>query len=151
MSARDEDEDEEEKGEGVDGYCHFNEDGSNTTFDINVFGLDLSLVQNPASRTLGHGAVVWDASVVLAMYMQQNPSLFTPALLREKTVLELGSGCGLGGICFMLKGCRVILTDLECVTEELTEPNAKVIQDDPMIYNKYIQASIFTPYSGVVD
>jgi hypothetical protein len=84
------------------GYCHFNEDGSKTTFDISLFGTDLVIVQNPASRSLGHGAVVWDASVILTKYMEHSPRGFSTSDLLGKSVLELGSGCGLGGIAYMM-------------------------------------------------
>jgi hypothetical protein len=124
----DDDEDSDELTESTKnmGYCHFNEDGSQTLFAINVFGVDLVIRQNPASRSLGHGAVVWDASVILAKYMEFTPKLFNATALTGKTVLELGSGCGLGGICFMMKGARVLFSDLRVVVEELTANNAHV-------------------------
>jgi hypothetical protein len=44
------------------GYCHFNESGNETTFNIVLYGLDLEINQLPSSKNLGHGAVVWDSS-----------------------------------------------------------------------------------------
>ncbi len=67
------DESEEEK---VNGYCHFNENGSNITFSIDTFGFYLTLYQLPASRSLGHGAVVWDAAIVFTKFIEYNPSYF---------------------------------------------------------------------------
>ena len=55
------------------------------------------ILQNPDSRILGHGAVVWDAAVVFAKYMEHNLSQkeFSTTKLKSQTVIELGSGCGL--------------------------------------------------------
>lgn len=111
------------------GYCHFNDDGKNTSFMINLFETDLLIEQDPASRDLGHGAVVWDASVVLVKYMEKNYKDYDTKTLAKKTVLELGSGCGLGGIAFMMKGSKVTCTDLGNVTQRLTERNVQVIRD----------------------
>ena len=44
------------------GYCHFNETGKENTFIINLFGKNITMLQMPSSRDLGHGAVVWDSS-----------------------------------------------------------------------------------------
>lgn len=90
-----------------DGYCHFNENGHSKTFDINLFGFDLLIDQNPASKTLGHGAVVWDAAVIFSKYLEHDPKQFSSDILHNKRVIELGSGCGLSGIALMLKGSKV--------------------------------------------
>ena len=47
-------------------------------------------MQEPSATNLGHGAVVWDASVVFAKYMESNAKEFDPAKLNKKTVIELG-------------------------------------------------------------
>lgn len=107
-------------------YCHYNDNEGNTTFRINIFGYDLVMVQDPGSRSLGHGAVVWDSSVVFAKYMEVNSSDFEPSKMSSKKVLELGSGCGLAGIAFMLRGASVTMTDMVKVTSTLTERNAQV-------------------------
>jgi predicted nicotinamide N-methyase len=109
------------------GYCHFNDDGSNKTFSISLFGHDLNIEQDPASRILGHGAVVWDAAVIFSKYMEHDPKRFSADLLHGRSCIELGSGCGLGGISLMMKGARVTLTDLQKVTESLTSVNANRI------------------------
>ena len=109
------------------GYCHFNDNEENTGFSINLFGQDLVIEQDPGSRDLGHGAVVWDASVVLVKYMEKNYKEYDVQKLSGKTVLELGSGCGLGGIAFMMKGAKVSCTDLEIVTKRLTEKNVEAV------------------------
>jgi predicted nicotinamide N-methyase len=106
-------------------YVIFHNDDANI-FCINLFGLPLSLRQLPSARNLGHGAVVWEASAIFSKYMENNSTKFLPSSLQEKTVLELGSGCGLGGLAFMLRGARVVLTDLDCVIDSLTRVNAMV-------------------------
>ena len=107
-------------------YLLFNIDSDNQ-FIINLFGFDLCLQQNPSSKLLGHGAVVWDAAVVFVKYIENNPSLFTRSALLDKSVLELGCGCGLSGLAMMLKGARVTMTDLQCVVESLATTNTEVI------------------------
>lgn len=106
------------------GYCHFNEDGSNKTFSLSLFGHDLEIQQDPSSQQLGHGAVVWDAAVIFTKYMEHDPKQFSAEKLHGKSIIELGSGCGLGGIAYMMKGAKVTLTDMKKVTDSLTELNA---------------------------
>ena len=118
------DDDESVEGNGANGYCHFNDDGSKTTFSITLFGHDLSIHQDPSNRDIGHGSVVWDAAVVFAKFMEFNCRMFPAESLNEKFVVELGSGCGLAGIAFMMKGAKVCMTDLNAVTERLTSVNA---------------------------
>lgn len=106
------------------GYCHFNEDGSNKTFSLSLFGHNLEIQQDPSSQQLGHGAVVWDAAVIFTKYMEHDPKQFSAEKLHGKSIIELGSGCGLGGIAYMMKGAQVTLTDMKKVTDSLTESNA---------------------------
>jgi protein N-lysine methyltransferase METTL21D len=125
-TASDDDNDEETEHEEK-GYCHFNDDGSNKTFSISLFGHDLDIEQDPSSQLLGHGAVVWDAAVIFSKYMEHDPKQFSAEKLHGKSVIELGSGCGLGGIAFIMKGAKVVLTDLQKVTEALTITNTNRI------------------------
>mmetsp|Transcript_2071 Transcript_2071/g.2185 ORF Transcript_2071/g.2185 Transcript_2071/m.2185 type:complete len:265 (-) Transcript_2071:953-1747(-) len=120
----DEDNEEAQKDSG---YCHFNEDGSASTFSISLFGHDLDIEQEPANTVLGHGAVVWDSAVIFAKYMEFDPKRFTVDKLQGKKVIELGSGCGLAGISLMMKGSKVTLTDMQKVTESLTAINVNRI------------------------
>jgi len=58
--------------------------------------------------------------------MECNPRDYDYSKLVGKTVLELGSGCGLAGIAFMMKGAVVTCTDLSAVTTALTTKNVNV-------------------------
>ena len=117
---------EDEEGHARDrNYILFHADDANI-FHFNLFGTDLSIKQKPSARDLGIGAVVWESSVILTKYMEANFKKFSPEKLAGKTVFELGSGCGLGGLAFMMRGAAVVLSDLECVVETLTRANAAV-------------------------
>eukprot|EP00601_Ochromonadales_sp_CCMP2298_P010602 CAMPEP_0173267452 /NCGR_PEP_ID=MMETSP1142-20121109/29773_1 /TAXON_ID=483371 /ORGANISM="non described non described, Strain CCMP2298" /LENGTH=226 /DNA_ID=CAMNT_0014203573 /DNA_START=127 /DNA_END=803 /DNA_ORIENTATION=+ len=70
-------------------------------------------------------APTWDTELWCGM--QKNARDYDMAKLAGKSVIELGSGCGLGGLAFTMKGAKVTLTDLACVTESLTEANAQAI------------------------
>lgn len=109
-------------------YCHFNSGKESiSSFNIELFGVDINLFQNPSSRAVGHGAVVWDAAVIFAKYMEVNPSDYEPTKISGKTVLELGSGCGLAGLALMLRGAKVTFTDLEPVVDMLTTRNVQTM------------------------
>lgn len=127
MSAIENDNDSDEEIHQENGYCHFNKDGSASTFSISLFGHDLNIEQEPANVVLGHGAVVWDSAVIFAKYMEHDPKQFSIDKLQGKKVIELGSGCGLAGISLMMKGSKVTLTDMQKVTESLTKINVNRI------------------------
>ncbi|XP_062236436.1 protein N-lysine methyltransferase METTL21A [Platichthys flesus] len=58
-------------------------------------------------RRHGVAAVLWDAAVVLSVYMEQGGEL----TLKGKRVIELGAGTGLAGIVAALLGAEVTVTD----------------------------------------
>ncbi|CAL8288696.1 unnamed protein product [Lota lota] len=66
-------------------------------------------------RRSGVAAVVWDAAVVLAMYLELGQ-----VELRGRSVIELGAGTGLVGIVAALLGARVTITDREPALELLS-------------------------------
>ena len=66
---------------------------------------------------------MWDASIIFAKYVEIS-SDFSVSSMAGKRVLELGSGCGLGGLALMMRGAAVTLTDLPLVTSSLTSINA---------------------------
>ncbi|KAJ8255228.1 hypothetical protein GJAV_G00202540 [Gymnothorax javanicus] len=63
---------------------------------------------------LGVAAVVWDAAVVLCMYLELGH-----IELRGKAAIELGAGTGLVGIVAAILGARVTITDREPAMELL--------------------------------
>lgn len=80
-----------------------------TEVTVDMFGTHIVLRQDPCSRNLG--TTVWDASIVLAKYVEKNFS--GKSRVRGKTVVELGAGVsGLVGMCFALVGAEVTLTDI---------------------------------------
>merc|ERR1712228_879168 len=59
----------------------------------------------------GIGATIWDAGLVLSKYFEAN----NKALIRDKSVLEIGSGTGLVGmVCAKLGAKSVLFTDKDC-------------------------------------
>uniref|UniRef100_UPI0037E82325 protein N-lysine methyltransferase METTL21A n=1 Tax=Semicossyphus pulcher TaxID=241346 RepID=UPI0037E82325 len=67
---------------------------------------DLSLAQD--WKKLGVAAVVWDAAVVMCMYLELGK-----VELKGKEAIELGAGTGLVGIVAVLLGAKVTITDRE--------------------------------------
>lgn len=65
--------------------------------------------------SLGKGGSLWDASFVLAKYLQSLP-------ITGKNVIELGAGTALPSIICALKGANVVATDLSEILQ-LTEEN----------------------------
>eukprot|EP00889_Picochlorum_renovo_P008059 jgi/Picre1/35089/NNA_002552.t1 len=76
---------------------------------VDMFGSQIVLRQDPCSRNLG--TTVWDASIVLAKYVEKNFS--GKSRVKGKTVVELGAGVsGLVGMSFALQGAHVTVTDI---------------------------------------
>ncbi|XP_036276472.1 protein N-lysine methyltransferase METTL21A isoform X1 [Pipistrellus kuhlii] len=65
-------------------------------------------------RQLGVAAVVWDAAVVLATYLEMGA-----VELRGRSAVELGAGTGLVGIVAALLGAQVTITDRKVALEFL--------------------------------
>ena len=56
----------------------------------------------------GTGLNVWDGAMLLARYIEKVPNI-----VKNKRVVELGSGCGVVGIAAAICGCKeVVMTDL---------------------------------------
>jgi hypothetical protein len=64
---------------------------------------DASSSSSPPSGQVGIGGTVWDAAIVLIMYLN-NPRLFPNKDIKEKTIIELGAGTGAVGISLALQG-----------------------------------------------
>ncbi|XP_039998500.1 protein N-lysine methyltransferase METTL21A isoform X2 [Xiphias gladius] len=67
---------------------------------------DLRLSQD--WKKLGVAAVVWDAAIVMCMYLE-----LRKVELKGKVAIELGAGTGLVGIVAALLGAKVTITDRE--------------------------------------
>eukprot|EP01031_Cornospumella_fuschlensis_P023390 gene23390-28382_t len=100
-------------------YCHFNPSNSSNYFYLELFHHEIHFIQHPGRTDLGHGVVVWDAGVIFAKYLEHSSS----NAYKDLTVLELGSGCGIGGLALMLCGANVTFTDLPEIVEQITKPN----------------------------
>ncbi|KAM4560443.1 protein N-lysine methyltransferase METTL21A [Odontesthes bonariensis] len=74
---------------------------------------DLSLAQD--WKKLGVAAVVWDAAVVMCMYLE-----LEKVELKGKRAIELGAGTGLVGIVAALLGAHVTITDRQPALEFLS-------------------------------
>ncbi|KAF0045727.1 hypothetical protein F2P81_002256 [Scophthalmus maximus] len=66
-------------------------------------------------KKLGVAAVVWDAAVVMCMYLELGE-----VELKGKAVIELGAGTGLVGIVAALLGAAVTITDRQPALEFLS-------------------------------
>lgn len=133
------------------GYCHFNEDGNDKTFIINLFGIDLVINQDPDS-SIGHGSTVWDSSVIFSKYIEYNPSLYSATTIAGKSVLELGSGTGLAGLSLMILGARVTFTDLPDVVAQFTSINTSRIYNQlKSMGSGYLRSEIHEPIVRPLD
>ncbi len=76
--------------------------------DVTLCGTHVRLVQD--AQTMNCGTTAWDASFVLAKYLERNLSN-----VEGKSVVELGAGIsGLPGMaCALLGAAQVVLTDIE--------------------------------------
>ncbi|KAI3426281.1 hypothetical protein D9Q98_008654 [Chlorella vulgaris] len=83
-----------------------------TVVEQELFGIEFQLAQDPASNNLG--TTVWDASIVLAKYIEKNSRRgdFSRTKVRGRQCLELGAGMGLAGMAMALQGADVAFTDI---------------------------------------
>lgn len=74
-------------------------------------------VQEGEEIAIGTGSAVWPAAVVLSKFLERHEDI-----LRDKIVLDLGSGTGILGIAANIMGAaKVVCTDVEEVQELLRE------------------------------
>ena len=89
-------------------------------FDINTNGLTIhkqviKINEGISTAHLGTGLNTWDCSIILAKYLESNRYL-----IKDKLVLELGSGTGIAGIAALLLHSRFVrLTDLKYTISNL--------------------------------
>ncbi|KAF1806148.1 putative methyltransferase-domain-containing protein [Mucor lusitanicus] len=102
-----------------------------STFSIKLnpsFTLHLSQQNN----TQNHGTTVWDSAKLLAFYLFdtiKKPTFSQSKVQNSKTCLELGSGCGLGGLVMASLGFETVLTDLPEVVDRVLQPNCDTAID----------------------
>jgi predicted nicotinamide N-methyase len=93
-----------------------------TYYPVSVQGTQFSVHQvqrGEVEGTYGTGATVWPAALVLIKYLEHNP-----ALVKEKKVVDLGSGTGLTSVASALLGATtVICTDGEDNVVRLANDN----------------------------
>ncbi|XP_053170379.1 protein N-lysine methyltransferase METTL21A [Scomber japonicus] len=78
----------------------------NSSAQFHFANHDVRLVQD--WKKLGVAAVVWDAAVVMCMYLELGQ-----VEIKGKVAIELGAGTGLVGIVAALLGAKVTITDRE--------------------------------------
>ena len=86
---------------------------ASTSVEVPLFGSTWRLAQAPQTNHLG--TTVWDASIVLAKWLERNArrgSELSRPRLAGRRVLELGAGMGLGGLAAAALGADVELTDV---------------------------------------
>lgn len=88
----------------------------------------LSLTMTQQNNTQNHGTTVWDSSRVLAYYLMDSAKRLVKEDFGTKNCIELGSGCGLGGLALAACGYDVVLTDLQEVIDRVLGENVKCNQ-----------------------
>jgi predicted nicotinamide N-methyase len=80
----------------------------------------LRIAQDPSGtlfQDAGHGATVWDSSIVLSRYISRHAGIRGRLAAADGGVrgCELGCGCGLAGLTAFVLGCDMLLTDMRAV------------------------------------
>lgn len=106
------------------------------TFSIQfnpLFSLNLSQENN----TQNHGTTVWDSAKLLSYYLFDSVKKPTFEIRDEevhvknkKSCLELGSGCGLGGLLMASLGFNTVLTYLPSVLDRVLVKNCETAIED---------------------
>ena len=113
----------------------FYADHKSESFEMKTDAFELQLRQDPILRNRVNkndglseseaesatGAVIWNTSIILGMYFIKNFNRDSKSTERMRG-LELGSGCGAGGILLSIAGCTdVTLTDRKEIMPLLRE------------------------------
>ncbi|KAI8880073.1 hypothetical protein K501DRAFT_335623 [Backusella circina FSU 941] len=103
------------------------------TFCID-FATAFSLNLYQQNNTQNHGTTVWDSAKLLAFYLfdsLKRPEFdISGEIKQKKKCIELGSGCGLGGIMMAALGFDTVVTDLAEVVERVLTVNSEAAMDN---------------------
>lgn len=90
---------------------------------LTIIGRSLQVIQKRTAHAdaeimqMGTGAVVWEAGVVLAKYLEKealtSAQQSTRSVWSGHHILELGCGTGVAGLAAALLGAHVVVTDLQ--------------------------------------
>jgi predicted nicotinamide N-methyase len=107
------------------------------TKSLSTFSIQLSpsftLHLSQQSNTQNHGTTVWDSAKLLAFYLFDTihkPVFKNNQVQNTKKCLELGSGCGLGGLTMASLGFETVLTDLPSVVDCVLASNCDIAMND---------------------
>jgi predicted nicotinamide N-methyase len=121
--------------------------------DWTVAGRKLHIAQDLVQSPETIGLAIWESSYVLSRYLEKN----CRERLKNKQVVELGSGTGIPGITAVLLGAKVLLTDVEETLDLLREnvrrniPSSALPRVDVFCYNWGTDVSTLLPYRPPFD
>ncbi|KAJ3103113.1 hypothetical protein HDU97_010393 [Phlyctochytrium planicorne] len=84
-----------------------------------IEGEGMSRGDRSQDHTIATAAVVWDCSIVLSKFLEQNAGSGSEYDVSGKRAIELGSGRGLVGLAATILGAELTLTDVDSVTSDL--------------------------------
>lgn len=110
---------------------------------------EFTVTINQNWRDIGVAAVVWEAAVVLAEYLEKHREL-----VENKTVLELGAGTGLAGIFAAMLGAYVTVTDrpvaLPVLQKNIERNDAENVQVLELTWGQKNLDQFSRPYEVVI-
>eukprot|EP00804_Cyclotella_cryptica_P027862 CCRYP_003791-RA/>CCRYP_003791-RA protein AED:0.15 eAED:0.15 QI:0/-1/0/1/-1/1/1/0/335 len=85
-----------------------------------LFSFQLQEINNGVQRGMGTGSMTWESSIAMSLYFTENPHEL------KGSVIELGSGVGLGGI--LSKVAKELSSDSDDVSVTCTDGNDEVLE-----------------------
>ncbi|KAI8364190.1 putative methyltransferase-domain-containing protein [Blakeslea trispora] len=113
------------------------------TFTIQLHP-SLVLQLDQLNNTQNHGTTVWDSAKLLAFHLfdsLKRPLFKDGQVQNNKTCLELGSGCGLGGLVMASLGFDTVLTDLPEIVQDVLSSNCHKANDAILDWWHYMDNS----------